>query len=127
MFWKVAGPVPEPYSTRAALHLNSDLGAISADWRGWSIRRGELVSPEGLRLIPREPRALPLQLSALVIHRGETRVSCLDPQVARDTVLVREDLEAALAIMDAAIRAIRGALNIGSEGGDRNILRRQAR
>jgi Phage protein len=67
--WKVAGRVPEPYSTRVSLLLTADLGALSEAWGGWSIQRGELVSPEGLRLLPQHLRALPLHLEALHAHR----------------------------------------------------------
>jgi len=67
--WKVAGRVPEPYSTRVALLLTADLGALSQAWKGWSIQKGELLSPEGLRLLPQHLRALPLQREALRAHR----------------------------------------------------------
>ena len=43
--WKVVGQVPEPYATRVSLVLECKLGGISDAWQGWSIRRGELVSP----------------------------------------------------------------------------------
>ncbi len=67
--WKVAGRVPEPYSTRVASLLTADLGALSQAWKGWSIQQGELLSPEGLRLLPQHWRAMPLQLEALHAHR----------------------------------------------------------
>lgn len=124
--WKVAGKVPEPYAARVALMLIADLGAISPDWQGWSIRQGELVSPEGLRLRPREIRALPLQLAALAAHRGEAHASRKDRDVARDIRRARDDLAVALATMDAAVEATRRALNVESDGSDRSIPRRHS-
>lgn len=109
--WKAAGNVPEPYSTRVALLLETDLGVLSPEWRGWSLRRGELVSPEGLRLLPREIRALPLQVTALAIHRAEAQASRQDRKISRDIRQARDDLEIALAMMDAAVSAIRCALH----------------
>ena len=74
--WKVKGRIPEPYCTRVALMLQADLGVISEAWRGWSIRQGELVSPEGLRLLPREIRALPFHLAALASPIDYLRLLC---------------------------------------------------
>jgi Phage protein len=71
--WKVAGRIPQPYSTRVTLPPTAGLGVLSEEWAGRSIQRGELVSPEGHRLLPQHLRGLPLHLEALHVHRHARR------------------------------------------------------
>ncbi len=50
--WKRQGSAPAPaLALIRALHEH-DLGAVDGAWAGWTLRRGELVSPAGDRLTP---------------------------------------------------------------------------
>lgn len=42
--------------------LAGDLAAIDPAWAGWILRRGELVSPEGLCFRPGEVLSIPLRI-----------------------------------------------------------------
>lgn len=50
--WKRQGTAPEAALRLIRLLHDNDLGAISGDWTGWHLRRGELVSPAGDRFAP---------------------------------------------------------------------------
>src|SRR6266404_800970 len=55
--WKRTGCVPAPaLALIGALHSH-DLGAIAPAWQGWTLRDGDLVSPEGDRFTPGMVRA----------------------------------------------------------------------
>jgi transcriptional regulator with XRE-family HTH domain len=52
--------------------LAADLGEIERAWRGWALRCGELVSPEGWRFTPADVRSIPFlraHIEALQIER----------------------------------------------------------
>lgn len=55
------------------LLLAGDLGCFDREWRGWIIRNGELVSPEGWCITMSDVRATPLQRSQIAIYQAENR------------------------------------------------------
>jgi hypothetical protein len=50
--WKRTGNVPPAAVIAIRALYEHDLGAISGPWAGWSVRGGELVSPQGDRFTP---------------------------------------------------------------------------
>lgn len=68
--WK-AGTACPPKT--ALLMLAGDLGCFDREWRGWVIRRGELVSPEGWCITMSDVRATPLQRSLIAVYQAENR------------------------------------------------------
>lgn len=50
-----------------------DLGALDSAWRGWTMVRGELVSPDGLRVRPGEIASIPLREQLVAALRAELR------------------------------------------------------
>ena len=68
--WKAGQTVPPK---TALMILRGDLGAFSRDWRGWIIRGGELVSPEGWCITMSDVRATPLQRQQIAIYQAENR------------------------------------------------------
>ena len=68
--WK-AGTACPPQT--ALWVLAGDLGFIDPAWRGWVIRKGELVSPEGWCITMSDVRATPLQRSQIAIYQAENR------------------------------------------------------
>jgi hypothetical protein len=55
--WKRTGNVPPAAVVAIRALFEHDLGAISAQWTGWSVRGEELISPEGDRFTPGMVRA----------------------------------------------------------------------
>lgn len=53
--------------------LTGDLGCFDAKWKGWLLRHGELVSPEGWCITMADVRATPLQRSQIAIYQAENR------------------------------------------------------
>ena len=53
--------------------LESDLGCFSPEWRGWVIRHGKLISPEGLAATPGEVRGIPYMSSVIATYQAEFR------------------------------------------------------
>lgn len=68
--WK-AGTACPPLT--ALWVLAGDLGCFDPEWRGWVIRKGELVSPEGWCITMSDVRATPLQRSQIAIYQAENR------------------------------------------------------
>lgn len=61
-----------PNWVRKLEELAADLGELEREWRGWALRAGELVSPEGWRFTPPDVRCIPFmrgQIQALQIER----------------------------------------------------------
>lgn len=50
-----------------------DLGVFDPEWRGWIIRRGQLVSPEGWEIRVSDVLASRLHLAQIAIYQGENR------------------------------------------------------
>lgn len=53
--------------------LTRDLGSWDADWSGWAIRNGQLISPEGLTATPGEVRGIPYMTSVVATYQAEFR------------------------------------------------------
>lgn len=63
--WKAKRRAPA-WATRAVrLLVDCELAPVSADWQGWRIAGGELVSPEGERFAPGDVRAIPWRRAQL--------------------------------------------------------------
>lgn len=68
--WKRGASCP-PKS--ALMLLSGDLGILDKEWRGWVIRRGVLISPEGWDAKPGEVLALPLMRAQIHSYQLESR------------------------------------------------------
>lgn len=56
--------------------IEGDLGQVSDEWRGWTLARGELISPEGIAFRPGEVLSIPIrqqQLAHLKLELAEPR------------------------------------------------------
>lgn len=63
--FKAAGKLPFPYALMWELLGAGNLGAAFPEWRGWIVRAGQLVSPEGWTFSAGEVRAMPLRYAQL--------------------------------------------------------------
>jgi hypothetical protein len=53
--------------------IAGDLGFLDPCWRGWTIRDGRLISPEGWEASVGDVLSLPLLRSQLAIYQAELR------------------------------------------------------
>lgn len=67
--WKRTGRLPAWARILIAL-LSGELDLVDKAFRGWIIRRGELVSPEGWCFTPGEIRSIPLLYGVIREWRG---------------------------------------------------------
>lgn len=74
--WKRAGHMPAAYALGLQLLEDGDLGALSPAWRGWVLRRDEIISPDNWRFRPGEIQALPLKVQLI----GELKRQLARPQ-----------------------------------------------
>ena len=72
--WKRSRRLP-PWAAILIRLLDGELDAIDPAWRGWIIRRGELVSPENWCFRPGEVRSIPLMHASLAAYRSPMRVT----------------------------------------------------
>lgn len=68
--WKRGARCP-PNS--ALMLLSGDLGYLDPRWAGWTIRSGEIVSPEGWRATPGDVLSIQLTQAQLSAYRNENR------------------------------------------------------
>lgn len=66
--WK-QGTICPPPSARAL--IEADLGALDPKWKGWHLRRGVLLSPDGVEASPGDIMALPFIRLQVSTHRTE--------------------------------------------------------
>lgn len=69
--WK-AGTTCPPES--ALMLLCGDLAAFDREWRGWVVRGGKLISPEGWEITVGDVLALPLMRQQLAAYQTELRL-----------------------------------------------------
>jgi hypothetical protein len=86
--WKRGASCPPQ---TALMILGEDLGCFDPAWKGWRIRKGQLISPEGWGANPGEIMALPLmRLQIQSYQRDQRIVQAMDeqplPGAARATV-----------------------------------------
>lgn len=62
----------------ARMILSGDLGVFDPAWRGWTVRGGCLISPEGWEIPVNQLRAFPLMLNHLAGYQTEFRRSHAD-------------------------------------------------
>ena len=60
-------------SKAAAMILSGDLGIFDPPWRGWVLRRGNLISPEGWQATPGDVLSIQLVQGQLAAYRAENR------------------------------------------------------
>jgi hypothetical protein len=76
--WK-RGTRRMPESARKILAC--DLGCFAQSWRGWAIRGGKLVSPEGWQLEPGDVLSIPLMRAQISAYQAKERsANALDEQ-----------------------------------------------
>lgn len=71
-----SGRMPAVYALAWAISIEGDIGAVWPEWRGWTIRAGQIHAPEGYSFHPGELRAIPLraqQIAHLERERLEPR------------------------------------------------------
>lgn len=68
--WKRGARCP-PHS--ALILLSRDLGYLDPRWSGWTIRNGEIISPEGWRATPGDVLSIQLTQAQLSAYRTENR------------------------------------------------------
>jgi len=72
--WKRLTELPRWLAILVRVVLEGELADVSAEFAGWCIRHGELVSPEGVRFTPGQIRALPFRLQQVQAMRARERV-----------------------------------------------------
>ena len=55
--------------------LLGDLGCLEPAWKGWRIRDGQLISPEGWAATPGEILALPLMRAQITSYQRDQRIA----------------------------------------------------
>jgi hypothetical protein len=55
--------------------LSADLGVFDPAWRGWVIRRGKLMSPEGWEVTAGEVLATPLMRMQILAYQRDQRIA----------------------------------------------------
>jgi hypothetical protein len=55
--------------------LLEDLGCFDTAWKGWRIRDGQLISPEGWAATPGEILALPLMRAQIASYQRDQRIA----------------------------------------------------
>lgn len=68
--WK-RGAIRPPRS--AEMLLAGDLGAFDRAWKGWKLKAGLLVSPEGWEATPGHVRAMKMMNATLAAYRSENQ------------------------------------------------------
>jgi hypothetical protein len=59
--YKASGSMPFALAVLWAVLGEGDLGAVCPQWRGWTLRDGQLFAPEGYGFRPGEVRAIPIR------------------------------------------------------------------
>ena len=57
----------------ALMILSGDLGVFDSEWRGWIVRKGVLISPEGWEITVNDVLASPLLRAQLAAYQTELR------------------------------------------------------
>lgn len=68
--WKRGARCPP---SSALMLLSRDLGYLDPRWAGWTIRSGDIVSPEGWRASPGDVLSIQLTQAQLSAYRTENR------------------------------------------------------
>ena len=53
--------------------LEADLGVWDPKWRGWVLRNGKLISPEGIEATPGDVLSIPFMSSQVAVYQAEFR------------------------------------------------------
>jgi hypothetical protein len=86
----------------ALMILVEDLGCFDPAWKGWCIRDGQLISPEGWAASPGDVLALPLMRAQIISYQRDQRIA----KAVVDALEEQPDPEAGL--KQFADRALRG-------------------
>jgi hypothetical protein len=104
--WLRSRQVPRAVAAALMVLRFGDLGAISPDWEGWSLREGVLWSPEGDGFSPPQVRAAPLYERAAEEYRAQLQAALK----AAESDQERAERVAALAALANAHAAAGAAL-----------------
>jgi transcriptional regulator with XRE-family HTH domain len=58
----------------ALMILEGDLGAFDPAWRGWTLRDGQLISPEGWEATPGDVLSIPLLRAQISTYQAKERM-----------------------------------------------------
>jgi len=61
--------------------LSGNLGCLDPAWRGWVLRAGKLISPEGWEATPQDVLSLPSLRAQLAMYRADSVLAEDDQQV----------------------------------------------
>ena len=70
MRWKTGQTCPPK---AALMVIAADLGCFDPAWRGWRLRNGQLISPDGIETIPEDVVALPFMRAQIAAYQAEHR------------------------------------------------------
>jgi hypothetical protein len=107
--WLRTKKVPPVVLRCLAVLLRGELGAVSREWAGWTLRRGELYSPEGVGFTPGHVRAGPLHANtARELRRQLSAITAIveASQERRERVEALAALHNAQAAAQAALHAL---------------------
>lgn len=83
--WKRAGIVPRHFADIVSLRTRGDLGILSDDWRGFTLRKNELWTPHGWGPVrPGDINAIPLRMQHL--RELERQTECAQQTSTADMV-----------------------------------------
>jgi Phage protein len=86
----------------AVMILLEDLGCFDPAWKGWRIRDGQLMSPEGWAVSPGDVLALPLMRAQIASYQLDQRLAKAELEA------LEEQPEPGAALKLIADRALRG-------------------
>lgn len=111
--WLRARELPPVVGRCLTVLRTGDLGGLSAQWNGWTLRGGQLISPEGSTFTPGDVRAGPLHAETARLLRGQLHAATETVEGAQDRrvrVEALAALENALAAAHAAVERLGGNL-----------------
>jgi hypothetical protein len=100
--WLRTKKVPPMVLRCLAVLRNGNLGAVSKEWSGWTLRRGELYSPEGVGFTPGHVRAGPLHAETAKELRRQLSAATATVEASQER---RERIEALAALHNAQAAA----------------------
>ena len=68
-YWRRQGRMPEAFGRLWDIANDPDLGVINEQWRGYKLRDGNIITPEGRTVTPGDIRALPYTNDLLNYYR----------------------------------------------------------
>jgi len=90
--WKRTGKRPRWVAPFLAMAIGGELAPIAHPWRGWILRGGCLISPEGWSFQPGEIRSLPLLHAQVRTYQQQARTHLQADWIDERYVELSEDV-----------------------------------